>query len=728
MKRTVIPLLTALMLLAGALPAFADGIIIPPPRPPGPITDPIWLTIKYHRVNITIDNQVATTRVDQSFVNEGTMVAEGTYIFPLPQGATVSNFIMWVDGQPIQPQILEADDARQIYNDIVRQLRDPALLEYIGNGAIRANVFPIAPGEERRIQIEYEQILPVDNGLVQYVYPLNTERFSARPLEDVSMTVDITSNDPIQNIYSPSHRVMVDQPDPYHARIGYEEHNVLPDKNFVLYYSLDPAEIDLNLLTYRESAGEDGFFMLMIAPPLEVDAAAVIPKDVLLVVDQSGSMFGDKWSQAREAVAYVLDHLNPEDRFNVVVFSTGSRIFANALQSPSQADDAARWVNGLEAIGGTDISGALSQALQMVDRERQAVILFITDGVPTDGETNVRAIIENFSAAAPGNTRLFSFGVGDDVDAFLLDQLARNHGGTSAYVRPGERIDEEVAALYNKINSPVLTDVALSFDGITAEEMFPGEPLPDLFAGTQLILVGRYRNSADDVSARLSGDVNGERQTFVYGGLSFPANAGGGSGTDAEVFIPNLWATRKIGALLDQIRLQGENDELVDSVVRLSLRYGIITPYTSFLIQEDDIFTQTGRTALRDTARSGMDMAFSQSAGAAAVDAAEAIGEARSANAPAPMPTQMAYGGEGGGYVDTREVIRQVRDRTFVSRDGVWIDTSYDPELMTPIQVVFLSDEYFDLMEQHPVLGAFFALGDQVIAVLDGVAYQVVAS
>ncbi len=726
-NRGLILLLTTLLLLGAALPAFADGIIIPLP-PPDPFTDPSWLTIRYHRVNVTIDNQVATTHIDQVFVNEGETIAEGTYMFPIPQGATVSDFTMWVDGQAIQPQILEADEARQIYNDIVRQLRDPALLEYVGANAVRANVFPIPPGDERRIEIEYQEVLDVENGLVHYVYPLDTERFSARPLEDASVTVEIISNDPVQSVYSPSHRVAIDQEDEFHARVGYEERDVLPDKDFSLYYSVSPEDIDLNLLTYRESADENGFFMLLVAPPLEVAEEDVIPKDVIVVLDQSGSMFGEKWGQARDAVGYVLDNLNAEDRFNVVVFSTGHRVFASDLQSPAEADSAARWVNGLEAIGGTNIDDALNTALDMTDSDRATVVLFITDGVPTEGITGTDDILERFDDRAPSNVRLFSFGVGDDVDVFLLDELAQGNRGTSAYVRPGERIDEEVSALYTKINAPVLTNIELDFEGVMVEDIYPAEPLPDLFAGTQMVIVGRYRDSADDVSVRLRGEVNGERQAFIYDGQRFHANAGGGSGTDAEVFIPRLWATRRIGALLNQIRLQGENPELVDSVVRLSIRYGIITPYTSFLIQEDDIFTQTGRREAGEEAAQAMNQAFAPSTGAGAVDAAEGLGGAMSANAPSPMPTSVALrDADGEGYfVETREVIRDVRDKTFVYRDGVWIDTTYQADTMTTTQVTFLSDTYFELVGQNPVLGDYFGLGEQVIVVLDGIVYEIV--
>src|SRR5690606_32238980 len=196
------------------------------------------------------------------------------------------------------------------------------------------------------------------------------------------------------------------------------------------------------------------------------------------------------------------------------------------------------------------------------------------------------AILGNVEQAAPPNVRIFTFGVGDDVDTFLLDQLYQGFRGAGTYVRPNERIDEEVSSLYNKISAPVLTNIELDFGDVLAEELYPAAPLPDLFAGTQLIVVGRYRDGGP-ATITLSGEIDGVRQVFSYE-VSFPENAGG------EVFIPRLWATRKIGALLNAIRLHGENPELVDSIVRLSIRYGIITPYTSFLIEEQDIFTQTG--------------------------------------------------------------------------------------------------------------------------------------
>jgi Ca-activated chloride channel family protein len=200
---------TIVLLLSAARPVLADGVIIPDPPPwpdPPPLLRETWLTIRYHRVTVTVEDQVAVTRVEQEFLNEHDWEAEGTYVFPLPEGAAVSEFVMWVDGRPVEGEILEADEARRIYEDIVRRRRDPALLEYVGRDALQARIFPIPPGESRKVELEYSQVLPVENGLVRYVYPLNTEKFSARPLEEVSVRVEIRSQDAMRAVYSPTHQ------------------------------------------------------------------------------------------------------------------------------------------------------------------------------------------------------------------------------------------------------------------------------------------------------------------------------------------------------------------------------------------------------------------------------------------------------------------------------------------------------------------------------------------
>jgi Ca-activated chloride channel family protein len=706
--------LAIVVLLGTARPAMADGIIIPdpPPWPEPPLLRETWLTIRYHRVTVTIEDQVAVTRVEQEFLNEHEWEAEGTYVFPLPEGAAVSEFVMWVDGRPVEGEILPADEARKIYEDIVRRRRDPALLEYVGRSAVQARIFPIPPGGSRRIELEYSQVLPVENGLVRYVYPLDTEKFSARPLEEVSVHVEIRSRDAMRAVYSPTHqdRVYVERDGDYRAVVGYEETDVLPEDDFELVYTVSQEDVGLNLLTYRDPELAEGFFLLLVAPTVEVDEAQVIPRDVILVLDTSGSMDGEKIEQAQEALVYVLEHLNPEDRFNVIAFSTGLRPYARGLRPASEAREAAAWVKQLEAVGGTDINRALLEALAQTG-ERPTVLIFLTDGLPTEGVTEIDQILSNVEATAPANVRLFPFGVGDDVNTILLDTLAEQHRGATGYVRPHERIDEEVSGFYARIKTPVLADVELDFGDVLVEDTYP-YPLPDLFAGTQLILVGRYRLPSPGGGAggggriTLAGTVNGERQEFTYEGL-FRAEGG-------DEFIPRLWATRKIGHLLTQIRLHGEREEWVDAVVELSVRYGIITPYTSFLIDEDDILTDAGR---EEAAERYAAQPTAPAVGAPAAEKAETEADMRGAE---------SIGGGGMMPEEAAQVVRMAGSKTFVLQRGVWTDTAFDPSRMSTVEVGFGTDAYFDLLAARPEWGEYLALGERVIFVAEGTAYEVV--
>jgi len=690
-----------ILTLTNVLPAAADGVIIPD-RP-----DIAYLTIKYHRVKVNIEDQVATTHIDQVFINESDWMVEGTYLFPLPEEAAISEFVMWVDGERVEGEVLTRERARQIYDDIVRRRRDPALLEYVGRDLFQASIFPIPPGDERRIEIEYTEVLPAEGGLIRYVYPLSTEQFSDRPLEDVSVSVDITSNEPIKAIYSPSHPVVIDRDGAYRARVGWEDRDVAPDKDFALYYTVSEEDLGVNLLSYKER-NEDGFFMLLVAPDVDVDDAQVVAKDVILVLDTSGSMEGEKIEQAKDALLFVLDNLNPEDRFNIVEFSTGVRAYDDRLQPARQGRDAAEWVRRIRAGGGTDINRAVLEALGMADRERPTVVIFLTDGLPTEGVVETDLILNNVKQAARSNVRVFTFGVGDDVNTVLLDTIAREMRGASAYVRPGERIDEQVSAFYSKVSTPVLADIELTFKGVRVEDTYP-YPLPDLFAGTQLVLVGRYRDGGP-ATVTLEGMVNGRTQRFVYEDLTFRDRGG-------DEFIAPLWATRKIGYLLNQIRLHGESQELVDEIVELSIRYGIITPYTSFLVEEpmralsregrDDIANETFRAMATATPPPAV--------GAQAVEKAQAQAEMEAAEAPA-APAE-AYA----------QQVQIVGDRAFVLDGGIWTDTTFDPTRMRTVKLPFGSDAFFDLLADHPEAGRYFAVGERVIVMVDGVAYETVA-
>lgn len=716
--------------LAFAQPALADGIVIPdpPPWPDPPPLEESWLTIRYHRVSVSISDQIAVTRVEQEFLNEHDWEVEGTYIFPIPDGASISKFVIWVDGQAIEGKILPADEARQIYEDIVRQRRDPALLEYVGKGAVQARIYPIPPGGSRKIELEYSQVLSQDNGLTKYVYPLNTEKFSARPLEDCSVRIELSSSRPLRAVYSPTHqdRIFIDREGDHQVTLGYEEYNVLPDQDFELIYTHSDDDVGLHLLTYPDQTdirglGREGYFLLLAAPSVEVDQ--VIPRDIVLVLDTSGSMEGDKLYQAKEAARFILTHLNPEDRFNVIAFSTGVKHFDYQLQPVSKASQAISWIENMPALGGTNINQALLEAIAQRNptedsiTARPLVLLFLTDGLPTEGVTEIDQILANTKNNSTHYLRLFAFGVGNDVNTELLDTLAEDNRGLVSYVRPNERIDEEVSELFSKIQTPVLSNLEIDFGGILVEEIYP-PVLPDLFSGTQLMIAGRYRLAAGDSgksTIRLTGLVNSEKLVYSIRG-DFKT---GSESSEVNSFIPRLWAARKIGYLLNQIRHQGENSEWVDAVIHLSVRYGIITPYTSFLIEEDDLFSGEGW----DEAAHELAEEYAGAAvGAEAVDKADAESNLRAAEAvPQPGIPVNQYTGE-----IQQPQLKYVGDKTFFLQGEIWIDSQYDASVMTPIEIGFDTEVYYELLASRPGWGKYLALGEQVIFIADGDVYQII--
>lgn len=655
---------------------FADGMILPDHPERG------WLTVTYHHVSVSIEDGIAITRVDQEFRNDTSFTIEGRYVFPLPHGAVVSDFSMWVDGKRLEGKVLGADEARAIYEDYVRRVLDPALLEYIDRDTLAARIFPIPAGETRRIELSYTEVLRAENGIYRYLYPLDTERFSASPLEDVQIDVDLKATSPLQAIYSPSHKITVTRSDDKQALVHYVEENVLPRKDFILYYSVQPADMGMTLLTYR-AAGEDGFFLLIVSPKVEQEETA-IAKDLIFVLDTSGSMSGEKIVQAKEALNFILRSLNPDDRFAVVAFSDFPRSQSKTLLTVNQEtrQDAIDWVEKLAANGGTNIDEALVTALSLFeDNDHPHYVIFLTDGQPTVGKTDSLSIITDASRANVVDARIFSFGVGYSVNTVLLDRLSQENHGTTVYVTPGENLEQAISSFYRKIASPVLTSPTITIDGVETYDTYPN-PLPDIFRGSQLLLAGRYRGDGETVIT-MSGDVAGKTVSFAAK-RDFPDLA------LAADFLPRVWAGRKIAYLLDQLRLYGEDQELVDSVISLSKRYGIITPYTSFLVEEEPVSAD-------QMAQRMSQAAAAPPSGKQAVTGAAAVRNLAEDEAAPP---------EG-------KMVRIVDNRTFFLKDGIWIESTYVDEQTTKIMA--FSAAYFDILTLKPELNSFFALGDRVI-------------
>ncbi len=593
--RAFLVILALFVSLAGASVARADGFIVihpgptPVPVPPGHFSF-APLEVSYHNVTVEIRDQVAITTVDQEFINPNSQQLEGTYLFPLQPGSHIDKFSMDINGKMQEAELLPADKARAIYEDIVRKYKDPALLEYMGRDTFKVRIFPIEANGKKHITLKYTQLLKSDTGLTEYVYPLNTEKFSARPLKNVSVKVTLNTESPLKAVYCPSHAVEIKRDGASKAVIGYEEKNVRPDIDFKLVFSRGAKnDIGINLMTYRNPGDGEGYFLLLASPGMDVKNTKVQPKDVCLVLDTSGSMAGKKMDQAKKALAFCLANLNEQDRFEIIRFSTEAENFFNELKPASKenVDKAQAFVSALKPIGGTAIDEALTKALKLSQNRRIAgqdrpyVVIFLTDGMPTIGETKEDAILANVDKANADHVRVFSFGIGTDINTHLLDRLADATRSFSQYVLPEEDIEVKLSNFYTKIKDPVLSNLDVAFTGadIKVTQLYPGV-MSDLFKGDMLVLFGKYTGKGA-AAVKISGTLGGEKKEFVTD-VNFTTD------DTKNDFIPRLWATRRVGFLLDQIRKNGEKTELKEEVVRLARQHGIVTPYTAYLILEDE--------------------------------------------------------------------------------------------------------------------------------------------
>jgi Ca-activated chloride channel family protein len=555
----------------------AQGLLIPSDKSVPP------LAMVGHEVNMSIEDQVAVTRVVQTFRNTTDRALEATYIFPVPKGASVTKFAMWVNGKEVNGELVEADKARTIYTDIVRRTQDPGLLEYMDSNLIKLRVFPVPAHGDQKVSLSYTAVAQNDAGLVEIVYPLRNDK-NAVALEKFSIDATLTSQHPIQSIYSPSHAITVTRKDDRHATVRFEKQQTTTDKDFQLFYTSGAKDVGLTAMFQRPVKGEDGHFMLLISPRAELSRTQQIPRDMVFVLDTSGSMQGKRIEQARTALKFCLGNLNKHDRFGIVQFATTVTKYQDELLPADRAhvQKAQKWVSGLEAVGSTNIDEALATALAMRPDTpgRSFTIVFFTDGQPTIGECNPGKIVQSAMAKNTADTRIFTFGVGDDVNAVLLDQLADKTRSVSTYVRESEDIEAKVSSLYSKISKPVLTNLKLKVHaGVKLTEVYPPQ-LPDLFHGSQLVVLGKYSGKGP-ATITLTGMVGKESREFAYE-VPFPAK------TKADkAFVEGLWARRKVGYLLDQIRANGENKELVQEVIRLAKKHGITTPYTSYLVAPD---------------------------------------------------------------------------------------------------------------------------------------------
>ncbi len=734
--------------LFSGLPVFGQGVIIPiicdfrPCRPrPVPRPLPNSLPVKSIELDTKIEGQVATTHVIQVFRNDTPYVLEGTYFFPIPETASIVEFSIWENGKKLTGEVGSREEARRIYDEIVRRQRDPGLLEYAGKDLFQASIFPIPENSDKKLELTYTQVLKAESGTVSYRYPLGTGHnvwsppviFSdGRGIEDridrpttdqkfgtVSGKIEIAGREALRNVYSPSHNIDIKNKNERSVTVSFETRE--NNNDFQLFYGLSNDDFGMSLMTYREP-GKDGYFMLMMSPKDEVAEREVVNKDIVFVLDTSGSMADEgKMEKARSALLFGIRTLRDGDRFNVISFAGEEHLMEKSMIA---ADSAGKkrgeaFVQKLTPTGGTNINDSLIASMKQFDKnDRPKMLVFMTDGLPTVGERAVEKILGNLNKTKNVDVRIFPFGFGYDVNTALLDKLGSENSGISDYVQPKEDLEIKVSGFFQKVSSPVLSDLQVDLGAVETEFIYPRK-LTDLFKGMQLALIGRYKNDADlrNVTLMLRGKSGRESRSFSYHNLSFPERS------EDNNFLPRLWASRRVGWLIEQIRQNGETKELRDEVTELGTRYGIVTPYTSYLA--------TDGTLVSARRESEEFRALAKSAPAKLKDdkGSGAVRQSIQQNA---LQTNNSLFDGASVDNDDRILIGNSRQNQFVgnknfyNQNNAWVDAEFSEMSKLPeIKVKFGSEEYFDLAAKEKGLGQYLSLGEQVVVVWKNKVYRI---
>ena len=721
----------------------AQGVIIPiicdfRPCRPRPIPQPLpnALPVKSIQLDTKITGQVATTHVEQVFRNDTSYTLEGTYFFPIPETASIVNFAIWENGKKLVGEVRSREEARRIYDEIVRRQRDPGLLEYAGKNLFQASIFPIPPNSDKKLELTYTEVLKAESGTVAYRYPLGTGRNLWRQqiqfneniqgqfkqqFGTVSGTVEIVGRETLRNIYSPSHTIDVKRKSETAANISFETKS--NDTDFQLFYGLSNNDFGMSLVTHREP-GKDGYFLLMLSPKDNISEKELVNKDIVFVLDTSGSMAEEgKMEKARKAMLFGVRTLRDGDRFNIINFAGEEHLMERGLiaanaEGKKRGED---FVAKLQPTGGTNINDSLIASLKQFESgDRPKMLVFMTDGLPTVGETNVDRIVSNLKSAKNLDIRIFPFGFGYDVNTTLLDKIGSENSGISDYVQPKEDLELKVSNFFSRVSSPVLADLDLDFGPVQTEYTYPRK-LTDMFRGMQMTIIGRYKNSNDlkNITVRLTGKAGRESRSFTYNDLDFPQRE------DDNNFLPRLWASRRVGWLLEQIRSNGETKEVRDEVVDLGTRYGLVTPYTSYLATDGSLanISRDAPAAMR------VDMLSAGARKAAEKSGSDAVKMSVQQNS-----AQMNSRAAADDSKDEREqiIIRNttqnqfVANKNFINQSGVWFDSEYRETSRLPeVSIRFASDEYFKLVESDREVVQYLALGEQVVFLWKGKVYRI---
>ncbi|MDZ7632815.1 MAG: VWA domain-containing protein [Gemmatimonadaceae bacterium] len=700
-RRTVLPVLVCTALLS-PLAAAAQGWIEPPSRP-GVVRPPDGQVVRVATsIRATVEGRVAQIEVEEQFRNTGAGMAEGTYHYPLTGDAVFQSLSLWMGDTEMRGELMDAARARGIYEEIVRRRRDPALVTLAGHQLLRAQVFPIAPGETRKVVLRFTQVLDKQGDALRWRYALGPdERGSARP------DIRVTLRDPSRfgRPFSPTHSVQVSGADDRTVAVTDAARG-----DVELFLPLRSTDAGLSVVTHAPG-GEDGYFLLYVTPP-EMSDAQRIGRDLTMVVDVSGSMSGPKLEQAKAAMLQVLGTLSDRDRFRLISFSSGVRSFRDGF-TPAHAaalDSARRWTTALVADGGTNIEGALREAMR---RDRSAgagdarldVLVFLTDGVPSVGMTQPEQLAALAAQDAAG-TRVFTVGIGTDVNTYLLERMAQDGRGAADFVPPNGNVEQTVGNLARRLRAPALVDLHVVSSPVRIVSLEPVR-MPDLFAGQELVVLGRYQGSGSGPLV-IEGSRDG-RAVRVSTPVTFAARE-----SDHE-YVSTLWAARRIGALTRTIRLEGATPARIEEITALALRHGIVTEYTAYLVQEPVVATG-GVAPGRDEARRAAPPAAParSQTGQVAFEAAQTSADflnAVSVSGARRVSERAQDRGVPSGAAGAGQ--RIVGSRRFAQRGTQWLDVAQRTQRV--VSVVAFSPAYFALLQVLPELRDVVTLGDDVL-------------
>ncbi len=541
------------------------------------------LEIKEQDVRVTINNGVAVTEIDQVFVNTEGRQVEALYTFPVPKGASVANFSMWINGKEMIGEVVEKERAREIYNSYKQVRRDPGLLEQTDYKTFEMRIFPIGPRAEQRVRVTYYQQLEYDHNWGTYVYPLSTvtrSNIDQRTTGKFALTMDVRSAVPIVSMSSPSHGdkiVMAEHTDDYwQASLETDAGDLSQD--VVIAYKVARPFSGLDLVTSKES-GEDGFFLMTLTAGDELADADGGGADYVFILDVSGSMARDgKLRLSSGTVKAFIDQLGEQDRFELVAFNVKPTTLFSELADAGD-DTKARasvFLDSQQARGGTSLHPAITTAYKYGDPDRELNVVILSDGMTEQRE---RRELSALIGQRPSNTRVFCIGIGNEVNRPLLEQIAGDAGGLAAFISHGDDFERQARSFRRKLLHPVMSNLAIVFKGADVYDIEPTR-LPNLYHGSPIRVFGRYRKGST-VDVNISGEVRGQAISS-NAELDFPKTEAG------NTEIERMWAWHRIDRLLKEGDRGGSRDSVTAEVIRLGEAYSIASEYTSFIVLEND--------------------------------------------------------------------------------------------------------------------------------------------